>query len=299
MTSIRLATDSSPLSLAQTARVSYRIGVRLRPTEIVDVFVDSPVDPAGRIERLVKAIVGRNADAALCPATHLAGGIPEGVRLAAVLRDRDPRYRCVAPQHPSLDRFRPSASLVTCDLVSRAQIRARFPRLRVDLTPPSWEIFAGLRHGAWDGACLPPEVFDVGSLSGLATEPVPADLVLPAVGQGLVAILCAVEGGEIARRMEPLGEPGLAACFAVERLFLEELGETPGRVASARAVGETGAIELTGVAVQKEGDWSVTVQGSAPLDTAGEEARRLGRSCRELARERDLATVPRGEALVP
>src|SRR5574341_814835 len=142
---LRLASLGTPTALGQAARLGYLVETRLRPLKVVDVVVESPLDPAKQIARLGERLLQGGADAALCSATRLPGSLPAGITIGAVLRDRDPRYRCVSADRMVLDSLPARSRVVACDPVARAQLLQRLPGLQVDLSLPSWEIFAGLR----------------------------------------------------------------------------------------------------------------------------------------------------------
>ena len=56
METLRLASSSSPMALAQAARVGNRIGTRLDSVMVVEVFVDTPMDPDRQVARIGEKI---------------------------------------------------------------------------------------------------------------------------------------------------------------------------------------------------------------------------------------------------
>lgn len=286
---LRLASAGTPTALARAARVGHLLETRLDPLTVVNVVVTGPLDPAKQTERLVEKLRSGEVDLAVQSATRLPDPLPNGIRLAALIRDRDPRYRCVTTGRPCLDALPPGISLITCDPLARAQLLHRLPRARVTLVPPSWEILAGLRHAAWDAACLPPSVLDIGSLAGLRSEPIPEEVMLPAVGQGKSVLLVAAESGAVRERLVPLEDPELEICFEAEVSFLAQVtrtAEEPGVLASARAVLESGMLTLTGLMAQEEGRWLVMARGEASPASARIAALQAADSCTTLARQR-------------
>ena len=297
METLRLASSSSPMALAQAARVGHRIATRLDSLMVVEVFVETPMDPEKQVGRIAEKVRDCVADAGVCSASRLGSALPAGVVLAALLRDRDPRYRCVSPERPALAGLPGHARVVTCDAVSRAQIRHRYPRLQVDLAAPSWEIFAGLRHRAWDAACLPPEIFDVGSLAGLSSELIAPEEVVPAVGQGIVAILARCDDERVRARLAEIDDPDLEVSLGAERAFLASVSGMMEGAATARAVPGGRGVELTGVLAHRDGDWLVSLDCRAAPGSEAQEARRLAESCLERAARKTGEPV-RKEALV-
>ncbi len=299
METLRLASSSSPMALAQAARVGNRIGTCLDSLMVVEVFVDTPMDPDRQIARIAEKIREGMADAGVCSASRLGSTLPHGVLVAALLRDRDPRYRCVSPERPSLAGLPRHARVVTCDPVSRAQIRHRHPGLQVDLATPSWEIFAGLRHRAWDAACLPPEIFDVGSLAGLSSELVPPGEVVPLVGQGVAAILARADDTRVRERLSRISDADLESTFGAERAFVSAVsGMLLDSTATARAIRAGWALEMTGLVAHRDGEWLVSQEGRLSVGAAAEEARHLAEACRERVLKRKAGEAARREALV-
>lgn len=298
MDTLRLASLGTPIAIGQTARMGYLVESRLRPLKIVDVIVESSLDQPRQIARLVEKLLRGEADAALCPATRLPESLPAGIALGAVVRDRDPRYRCVAAGRPVLEALPPRARIIACDPIARAQILHRLPGLRVDLAAPSWEIFAGLRHHAWDAACLPPEVFDVGSVTGLRSEPVDEDELLPASGQGVALFLVPATGGRIPARLADLNDADLEARFAAERAFLVRAGERRDCVTTVRARRSGTGLELTGLMAEKDGMWLVHVQAQASWGRGVQAALDLADRCGSLADDRRAGRTTRALAHV-
>ena len=282
---LRLATTSNPTAIAQAARVGYRLETVLRPLAVVEVFVETPMDPIRQIARLGERLVDGSADAALCPASRLPAALPPGVVVGALIRDRDPRYRIVTPRHPTLAALPPHAKVVVCDPVARAQIRHRFPRLQVETAPPGWEVFAGLRHRAWDAACLPPEGFDVGSVSGLCTEAVAAEEILPAVGQGELALLVRADAGKVRERLSGIADRELEAALGAERAFLAGVAAIAGTVATARVVRAGWSAEVIGLLAHPDGEWEIREEARSPLERLAETTRRMAEACVQRARQ--------------
>ena len=82
METLRLASSSSPMALAQAARVGNRIATRLESLMVVEVFVDTPMDPDRQITRIAQKIREEVADAGVCSASRL--GSATGATLLAV-----------------------------------------------------------------------------------------------------------------------------------------------------------------------------------------------------------------------
>lgn len=292
MTRIRIAALNEALDLHHLAHLSFLLYTRRGAPEVGRLIVE-PGERAGEwIELLTGKVLEDRADAALWPASRLPEELPSGIDIAAVLPCGDPRYRCVRPARegpPLLWRLAYRSRVVTTDPSARAQILHRYPWLRVDVETDGERILEGMTAQGWDAACLPSEFLDLRPTTGLQVAPISHDLLLPAVGQGRIALLCASEpresAGDLMEAIRALGDAELERCLGVERVFLRRGFVSERTIATARASFVSGAIEVTGLLADCDGGWLVSDGASVEAvhgETAAEE---IAASCLELARQ--------------
>lgn len=279
----RLAAVGEVSSLAPLARVARALERRSAPPATVVVTVEPWYTPGQPLAGVQKKLVEGEIDAALCPATRLPQGLPREIEVGAIVRSRDPRYWYVSLHEESLEDLPRDARVVTCDAVARAQLRHRFSSLRVELSPPSEVIAAGLRHEVWRAACVPAELVESDPSLASHGKPLRAEEVTPVVGQGLVAVLLRAEGGRLKDAVQLLNDPALEHCLRVERAFLARLAPLAERVATAWATRKGGMLELTGILADKDGRWLVADQAQAPARFGEVVALEIADSCRSLA----------------
>jgi hydroxymethylbilane synthase len=113
-------------------------------------------------------------------------------------------------------------------------------------------------------------------LEGRATEVLPAEVSLPAVGQGALGIECREDDAGTRARLAPLHHAETATCVAAERGVLVALGgdcKTP-LGAYAEKVGAT--LRLRAFVASGDGKTMRRVERTAPWPMAAEEAHALG-----------------------
>ena len=272
---------SDPLALYRVGEVGRRLKAASIPCDVHHVVAEGSGDlPAGLPEFLPHVLDGR-ADALVCAATEIRLGVPRGLSLVAVLREHDPRYRCVSRGRASVCGVPPGSTVVVADPYARAQIRNRLPELGVDLVEDLDRLADGLREGVWAAGCLPPDLVAAGPLWGLAQEPISITEVMPAVGQGSIALLT-LPGHECAAG-RLLDEPAARACLDAETSFLRHVIEVPETVATAAAGAFGGRIEITGLVAEAGGAWLVLDEASSPIEFAEVVGREVAESCKEMA----------------
>jgi hydroxymethylbilane synthase len=236
MRALRIATRTSELALAQARLVARRIEERLGlASELVPLktsgdLVRGPLAAAGGkglfVKEIEEALLAGSADLAVHSAKDLPAETPAALELVAFPEREDPRDALVARERGvSLESLRPGARVGTGSLRRRAQLLRRRPDLEV--VPLRGNVPTRLRRLEQDG--LDAVVLACAGLArlGLASridERLAPELMLPAVGQGALA-LEARRGDPLGPRLAAaLGDPICAARVAAERGFLARLG---------------------------------------------------------------------------
>jgi hydroxymethylbilane synthase len=278
----RLAAVGDPGALAPLARLTRVLEPRTAIRSAVVVTIE-PSGPAGRpLDVVAPKLAAGQIDVALCGGSRLPLTLPEGIRIAAVMRCRDPHYRFVSLRHVHLSLMPSGSKVAVSDTAARAQIRHRFPALRIEMAPAPDILTAGLRHGLWDAACVPPEV--LGSDADLVARavPVPIEEILPAVGQGVVVVLVAGSGRTL-DHLHALNDAAAEDCFRVERAFLARVAGVRGATAVARAARIGGCLELTGLLAEDEGRWLAADRTRGPARLGEVFAQEIADACTRLA----------------
>jgi hydroxymethylbilane synthase len=229
---IRIGARGSPLSLAQTELVA----AELRGDSEVEVV---PIRTTGdRSSDLTAGLTGKDLFTREIDEALLAGRIdigvhslkdlpsqlPEGLVLAAVPPREDPRDVLVSRHRRSLGSLPRGARVGTSSARRRAQILSRRPDTMVlDARGNVDTRIRRMNEGRWDAIVL--------ARAGLArlgrldevTEVLPVSVMLPAVGQGALAVVVREDDGKIRERIAQLDHPASHREAMAERALLELL----------------------------------------------------------------------------
>ncbi|KPI17132.1 Porphobilinogen deaminase [Actinobacteria bacterium OK006] len=286
---LRLGSRRSPMAMAQSRRMAGMITERIgRPVEIVGVTTPGDVSRA-RLHRiggngvfvgaLREALLGGEVDLAVHSLKDLPTGLSAGIVLAAVPPRDDPRDALVARDGAKLADLPPGATVGTGSPRRAAQVL----RLRGDLRCVPIRGNAGTRLGKVSSGELDAVVLARAGLARIGqadavTQVFEPDDMLPAPGQGALAVECRVSEPELADVLGALTcRAGLAAVTA-ERGLLQALGAGCSAPVGAYAVG-TRPLWMRAAVFGADGRQVLRTYGAAPLDSSSPlaEALRLGR----------------------
>jgi hydroxymethylbilane synthase len=217
-------------------------------------------------KEIEEALFAGKIDLAVHSLKDLETWLPGGLEIACVLPRDDPRDALLTNRGATLASLPEGARVGTASLRRQAQLLRHRPDLRV--VPVRGNVNTRIRKlqaGEADALVLALCGLERLGEAGLATEILSREIMLPAVGQGALAIECRV-GDEATRRLiEPLHDPVSAACVAAERAMLAALDgscRTPiaglGEVASDRLTLEGLLLKPDGSAAirsRKEGNF--------------------------------------------
>ena len=267
MPPILIGTRGSALALAQSGMVRDALAARWPGREFLlsilktegDAWAAKPENeqtpPPG------KGIFTRAFEEALRAGTiHLAihslKDLPvddaDGVAVAAIPLRADPRDVLVTRGPQQIVDLPPHARLGTGSLRRAAQLRAVRPDLAI--TPLRGNIdtrLRRLREGAhWDGIVLAAAgLLRLGpSLADVVVTPLSIDLMLPAPGQGALALQIRRGDEATAELVAPLHDAATAAAVRAERAFLAGLGGGCLAPIGAHAMMAEGQLRLQGIA---------------------------------------------------
>jgi hydroxymethylbilane synthase len=181
------------------------------------------------------------------------------------------------------------ARIGTTSLRRRAQVLALRPDLVVeDLRGNVDTRIRKLREGLFDAILLARAGLVRLGREGEATEVLEPDVLLPAPGQGAIALECRMDDAATAAAVAPLHHEPTARAVGAERAFLAALHGGCNVPLGAHAVGTDGALWLRGLVAREDG--SAVVRG----DSRGTEPAAVGRRLAD-----DLLARGAGELLRP
>jgi len=278
MNTIRLSSCDHPIDLRRAAQVERFLHALSDNVEVAAVLQESSRDPNAYVGRLVDSLFRQEADAAVCPAAFLSAGVPQGIEVAAVHREGEPSYICVAVGEPDLRALEPGAKVAAWDAVSRAQLSFLHPDLSIAPIHSWSDLFEDLRHGAWSAACLPPYALAAGNTWGLRTSPIDPDHLLPAIGQSEIALLSLA--GYAHPLVASLNDPATERRLRFECAFWRCAMEIPDSVATASASLNGDMVSVTGLIAGTDGTWLVRDEGEAAVKFGEFVAEDVAESCK-------------------
>jgi hydroxymethylbilane synthase len=298
---LRLGSRRSPMAIVQSQQVADLITERTgRPVEIVGVTTFGDVSRAQLsqiggtgvfVSALRDALRNGEVDLAVHSLKDLPAGPAAGVKLAAVPPRDDPRDALVARDGAKLADLAAGARIGTGSPRRAAQLLA----LRGDLRTVPIRGNAGtrLRHvtdGELDGVVLACAGLARIGGTGAITQVFELDEMLPAPGQGALAVECRDGDAELAALLAAVNDDASMAAAVAERSLLEALAAGCSAPVGGYAAG-AGQLLMRAAVLSPDGTRALRAHGTA----AAADARRLGRDlAAELLRQGagDLVTSP-------
>jgi hydroxymethylbilane synthase len=285
---LRLGTRKSPMAKAQSTAVARMVmeqtGVEVELvglTSFGDVSQADLTQIGGTgvfVSTLRTCLLAGDIDLAVHSLKDLpTAGVP-GIALAAVPVRDDPRDALVARDGAKLADLPAGALIGTGSPRRAAQLRLMRPDTRpVPVRGNAGTRLAKVTSGELDAVVLACAGLDRIGHRDLVTEVFEPDEMIPAPGQGALAVECRDTDPELAALLACVDDPDSHAAVTAERAVLAELQAGCHAPVGAYAVA-TDMLRLTAVVIGDDGAPPVGASAAAP---AGEAAR-LGR---EVARE--------------
>ena len=281
---IRIATRGSALALTQARWVGERLG----GAELVEAGSDGEAGDKARFVRGVeRVLLAGAAEIGVHSAKDLPGAMPEGLEIAAVPRREDPADVWIGAGD-SLGDAPEGARVGTASLRRRAQLLAARPDLRVEELHGNVDTrLRKLAEGELDAIVLA-----AAGLRRLGREAeigfaIPADRMVPAAGQGALALQVRAGDEETIDAVATINDLGAMRELTAERTVVALLDATCASPlgAHARVAGGTIAIEAF-VGLPDGSEWlrdRIEASAEEPALAGAELAQRLiGAGAREL-----------------
>jgi len=279
---LRLGSRKSPMAIVQSELVAALITERTgRPVEMVGVTTLGDVSRAQLtqiggtgvfVSALREALLSGEVDLAVHSLKDLPAGAAPGITLAAVPPRDDPRDALVARDGAKLADLPAGARIGTGSPRRAAQLLA----IRGDLQTVPIRGNAGTRlrqvtDGELDGVVLAAAgLARIGQQNAISQVFEP-DEMLPAPGQGALAVECRDDDPELAGLLAAVNDEASMAAAVAERSLLEALAAGCSAPVGGYAAG-TGQLLMRAAVLSPDGTRALRAHGSAPAA----DARRLG-----------------------
>lgn len=284
---LRIGTRGSPLALWQANTVRDGLVAALGgdpdAVEIVvikttgDAIQDRPLSEAGGkglfVKEIDEALLDGRVDLAVHSAKDLPTDLAEGTGLAAVLPRADVRDALIGGTAATLDALPEGAVVGTASLRRGALVRRRRPDLKVVSFRGNVQTrLDKLSAGVVDATLLALAGLTRLGLERHATELLPEDEFLPALGQGAVAVTARLGDERTLETLSRLDCPATAAALACERAFLKILDGSCRTPIAGLAKVSGGDLSFRGLVLSEDG--ARTVEGG--IGGLAADAARLG-----------------------
>jgi len=290
-----LGTRGSPLALAQAEACAAGLRAAGFAVELRRIRTTSdrrPDDPLSVIDQrdvftrqLDEALLAGEVDLAVHSMKDVPTEVPEGIVLAAVAGRVDPSDALVSEGGWGVDGLPEGARVATSSLRRRAQLLHRRPDLRVvEIRGNVDTRIRKMRAGAAEAVVLARA-----GLVRLGLEVphavIPHDVLLPAVGQGALAVAVRRGDPRLEEIRRALNDPAAEREVAAERALLRALEGGCRVPVGARAVAGGRGVILRGVVVSPDG---AALCGG---EERGEEPEEVGRRLAARLLERGAAGI--------
>ncbi|QDY78363.1 hydroxymethylbilane synthase [Streptomyces qinzhouensis] len=299
---LRLGTRRSKLAMAQSGQVARAVeALTGRSVELVEIttYGDTSREHLAQIggtgvfvAALREALAAGEVDFAVHSLKDLPTAQPDELVLAAIPKREDPRDVLIARDGLTFDRLPEGARVGTGSPRRAAQLNAyaRAHHTRIETVPIRGNVDTriGFVHsGELDAVVLAAAGLNRMGRSAEVTDFLSVDFVLPAPGQGALAIECPAHDTELIAVLAELDDPVTRVAVTAERSLLAalEAGCSAPVGALADLLGDGQAVtemRLRGVVGTTDGVTLVQLSVTGPVPTSHGDAIALGR---ELASE--------------
>lgn len=288
MTERIIGTRTSQLALWQTnhiiallAQLWPDLSCRAEPFVTQgDKTLDKPLPQIGGKGLFTQELEQALLDGRIHFAVHSLKDLPvadsPGLTLGAIVGRADVRDVLIGAY--TLATLPPNAVVGTSSLRRQSQLRRLRPDLDVRSIRGNVETRIRKVHdGHYDATILAAAGVTRLGLDQHIAEWLSLETMLPAPGQGALAVQCRDDDAETLDLLATIHQPEVAAAVTAERAFLQALGGGCATPVAAYARWDNGRLQLTGYVGAVDGQKMVRVKGS------GDDAQKLGQAMAQVA----------------
>ena len=297
---MRIGTRGSPMALIQTGLVRDRLVAAhpdLGATGAIEIVTIRTTGDRVQNRRLAEiggkglfskeieeALIARAIDLAVHSLKDMETWLPDGLEIACVPSREDPRDALLSTKAGSLAGLPKGARVGTASLRRQAQLL----RLRSDLSvvPIRGNVntrIDKLASGEFDAIVVALCGLERLGKADRATEILMPDVMLPAVGQGALAIECRAEDNALRQLLDPLHDPDTAACVGAERAMLAALDGSCRTPIAGLAECKGGRLTLEGLLLKPDGSAEIRARSTGDISDAAALGVALGSELRSQA----------------
>lgn len=198
--------------------------IKTKGDAVLDTALSKIGDKGLFTKELETALLGGEVDLAVHSLKDLPTAQPEGLKIGAVSKRETPNDVFISKNYDSIEDLPEGARVATGSLRRRSQLLAFRPDLEIveirGNVPTRIEKF----HASdLDGMILAFAGVHRLGLDAHIKQVIPTEILLPAVGQGVMAVEIRETDAEIAAMLNAINDPETKACITAERAFLRRL----------------------------------------------------------------------------
>lgn len=234
---ITLGTRGSPLALWQTEKVKHallsvfpdlKVHIEIIHTQ-GDKILDRPLADIGDkglfTKELEQALYANTIDVAVHSLKDLPSTLPDGLGISAVLKRHQPFDALVSQGDVSFQSLPEGALVGTGSLRRKTQLQQVRPDLAfADLRGNIQTRLAKLDRGDYAAIIMAQAALERMELGNRIAEVFTAEVMLPAVGQGAIALESRLTDTLLTERLQQIAHAETTSCVTAERAYLKTLG---------------------------------------------------------------------------
>lgn len=279
----QLSVRQSQLIIEQVTRAHPEVEAELITMKTTgDKILDRTLEEIGGkglfVRELDRALLDRRVDFTIHSLKDLPGELPPELPLGAFSCREDPRDALVLPEgQRELD---PSKPIGCASRRRRIQLQALYPQAVIAPVRGNVQTrLSKLDGGRYAALVLAAAGLKRLGLEGRIARYFPVEEILPAAGQGIIAVQGRADGDWSV--LAGVSDPDAAACALAERAFVRQLDGGCTSPVAAHGQVEGGVLTLTGLYVSE--DETIVRRGSR--SGPAEDAERLGTSLAQALKE--------------
>lgn len=283
---LKIGTRGSPLALAQAeetcrllmaahglSRDCFEIIIIKTTADRVQDRMLKDIGGKGLFTKEIEdALLDHRIDVAIHCVKDMANDQPDGLTIDGYMEREDPRDGFVSNDYSSLDEVPAGGLIGTASIRRRAQVLARRPDLDTVMFRGNVQTRLGkLNNG--DACATYLAMAGLNRLkmqNNIRVTPVGLDEMLPAIGQGALAVQRRMNDERVARLFAPLHHDATAIQMAAERMFLATLDGSCQTPIAGYAELRDGRIWLRGEILRTDGKEVLSTEGESAVSDAAD-----------------------------
>lgn len=230
------------------------LGMTTRGDQILDRSLSKVGGKGLFVKELELALLDGRADLAVHSLKDVPMQLEPTFTLAAIMAREDPHDALVSSRYESLDAMPTGAVVGTSSLRRGVTLKALYPHLRIESLRGNLDTRLGkLDRGEYDAIVLACAGLKRLGLAHRIRSVLPAELSLPAAGQGALGIEARAGDSAVHAALAALHDPATAACVLAERAVSRALGGSCQTPLAAFATLDAGVLRVRAMVASLDG----------------------------------------------